>query len=162
MLGPAPLLSPTTGHCGRRSWRRAPVSPSSSLWSGARRANTSATRLTNTARLSPPSTFLSSTGLNVSRIASVRGGVFIIMFSCRFADLHLWRGRDYSVLPGLGQSKCKHFLQNFSFVIEFVFLWQEVTFRWDRGNETLVGPTEEGEAGSELRIQIQTDTLGRQ
>ena len=35
-----------------------------------------------------------------------------------------------------------------------------MTFRWDRGNETLSQPSQDGEAGSELRIEIQADSLG--
>ena len=35
-----------------------------------------------------------------------------------------------------------------------------MTFRWELGNETFLGPSEDAEAGSELRIQIQADTLG--
>ena len=40
------------------------------------------------------------------------------------------------------------------------FVWQEVTFRWDQGNETFTQHSQEGEAGSELRIEIQADSLG--
>ena len=35
-----------------------------------------------------------------------------------------------------------------------------MTFRWERGNETFLGPPEAGEAGSEVRIQIKPGTLG--
>ena len=35
-----------------------------------------------------------------------------------------------------------------------------MTFRWERANQTFSEPSQDGEAGSELRIQIQADSLG--
>ena len=49
---------------------------------------------------------------------SQRRAVFIIILILRFTDLHLPRGRDYFVLPGLGTSKCKHFIPSVSVRIQ--------------------------------------------
>ena len=49
---------------------------------------------------------------------------------------------------------------DFLFIIHESVFSQVLTFWWDRGNESYVGDSQEVEGGSQIRINIQNDSLG--
>ena len=68
-------------------------------------------------------------------------------------------------MPGLSFSKCKQFANLCKYsenidLADYLSNLQDLTFWWEKANETYIEPINEGEDSHDLRIKLSNETYG--